>query len=199
MKCWQFSWSSFGSITELFSAFPSCRIWCCRGSCRLLGCYCVAQQKFNDISQQSTASLFRVEKQWLSVWKAYRKYLSNVHIQCSAHSVMWLMPAKCRIHTLLLVSLKSSDFLKIWQMVLKYRSCSFEVTLAEMPFIQNLWEALQGILCTVLRPMFQSVDNKQYLHISATTTGLKSKHSIILCKQRHYKFGLSILTPHLIL
>jgi len=79
-KCWQFAWSCFRSITELFSAFLRCHIWCCHKGCCLLGSYCVAQQKFNDISEQSTASFFMVVKQWLSVWKAYWKYLSSVHI-----------------------------------------------------------------------------------------------------------------------
>ena len=105
-KCWQFAWSSFGSITKLFSAFHNCRIWCCHKGCCLPGSYCVAQQKCNDTSEQSTASFFRVVKQWLSVWKAYWKYLISVHIQCSALSDMWLMPAKRRIHTLLLVTCK---------------------------------------------------------------------------------------------
>ena len=112
-NCWQFAWSSFGSITELFSAFLSCRIWCCRNGCCLPGSFCVAQQNRNDISGQITASLFRVVKQWFSVWKAYWKYLSGVHIQCSALSDMWLVHAKCRIHTLLLVTCKQFQiFLK---------------------------------------------------------------------------------------
>jgi hypothetical protein len=83
MQCWQFAWNNFGSITK-FSVLPSCDIECYLEGCWLLGCYCVLRQKFTNVSEKSIASIFRVEKQWLLVWNAYTKSLSNVQVQGSA-------------------------------------------------------------------------------------------------------------------